>query len=141
MFKNIFNIGLKIPTIPFCYIIWLLTGLYFFDIITFNPLLLSIIALFFTIIIHILNPYNLHFSILFIIIFEATIVSINTYKTRSVKDNFISGRNILFSSILLTLYLLFLHIKGTNLYEFYNNLLLKYHNNKTILDILRKLFK
>lgn len=142
MFKITSNNEIKIKLFPFCYLIWLSTALFYFDIITFNPLLLSIIALFFTIMINIFNPYNLYFSkLFFIIVFEAAIVAINVYKTRIIKDNFISGKNILFSSILFTLYLLFLEIKGTDFYQFYSKTLLKLHENKTNLDIFKKMFK
>ena len=142
MFKITSNNEIKIKLFPFCYLIWLTTALFYFDIITFNPLLLSIIALFFTIMINIFNPYNLYFSkLFFIIVFEAAIVAINVYKTRIIKDNFISGKNILFSSILFTLYLLFLEIKGTDFYQFYSKTLLKLHENKTYLDIFKKMFK
>ena len=53
MFKITSNNEIKIKLFPFCYLIWLTTALFYFDIITFNPLLLSIIALFFTIMINI----------------------------------------------------------------------------------------
>tara|TARA_Y100000591_G_C21630406_1_gene592483 strand:+ start:351 stop:779 length:429 start_codon:yes stop_codon:yes gene_type:complete len=142
MFKITSNNEIKIKLFPFCYLIWLTTALFYFDIITFNPLLLSIIALFFTIMINIFNPYNLYFSkLFFIIVFEAAIVAINVYKTRVIKDNFVSGKNILFSSIIFTLYLLFLEIKGTDFYKFYSKTLLKFHENKTNLDIFKKMFK
>lgn len=142
MFKITSNNEIKIKLFPFCYLIWLTTALFYFDIITFNPLLLSIIALFFTIMINIFNPYNLYFSkLFFIIVFEAAIVAINVYKTRIIKDNFVSGKNILFSSIIFTLYLLFLEIKGTDFYQFYSKTLLKLHENKTNLDIFKKMFK
>ena len=142
MFKITSNNEIKIKLFPFCYLIWLTTALFYFDIITFNPLLLSIIALFFTIMINIFNPYNLYFSkLFFIIVFEAAIVAINVYKTRSIKDNFVSGKNILFSSIIFTLYLLFLELKGTDFYQFYSKTLLKLHENKTNLDIFKKMFK
>ena len=142
MFKITSNNEIKIKLFPFCYLIWLTTALFYFDIITFNPLLLSIIALFFTIMINIFNPYNLYFSkLFFIIVFEAAIVAINVYKTLDIKDNFVSGKNILFSSIIFTLYLLFLELKGTDFYKFYSKTLLKLHENKTNLDIFKKMFK
>tara|TARA_B100000900_G_scaffold411074_1_gene430051 strand:+ start:1587 stop:1997 length:411 start_codon:yes stop_codon:yes gene_type:complete len=117
--------------LPFSYIIWIATGLFYFNIITFNPLLLSIIALFFIIIINIFNPYNLYFSkLLFIIVFEAAIVAVNIHKTRIIKDNFLSGRNILFNSLLFTLYLLILQINGIDFYEFYSKTIFKFNEDK-----------
>ena len=117
--------------LPFSYIIWIATGLFYFNIITFNPLLLSIISLFFIIIINIFNPYNLYFSkLLFIIVFEAAIVAVNIHKTRIIKDNFLSGRNILFNSLLFTLYLLILQINGIDFYEFYSKTIFKFHEDK-----------
>ena len=117
--------------LPFSYIIWIATGLFYFNIITFNPLLLSIISLFFIIIINIFNPYNLYFSkLLFIIVFEAAIVAVNIHKTRIIKDNFLSGRNILFNSLLFTLYLLILQINGIDFYEFYSKTIFKFHKDK-----------
>lgn len=117
--------------LPFSYIIWIATGLFYFNIITFNPLLLSIIALFFIIIINIFNPYNLYFSkLLFIIVFEAAIVAVNIHKTRIIKDNFLSGRNILFNSLLFTLYLLILQIIGIDFYEFYSKTIFKFNEDK-----------
>ena len=109
--------------------IWFATALYLINISSFSPLYLSILALIFTIPFNIFNDFKKQttFFKIYIILFELIVVLSNAYKHFLVdKKPLISRRDIAISIILFIIYLVYLHLLNTNMYEVYFVDLLKY---------------
>ena len=108
----------------FCLWIWIATFLYYFDYISFSPLYLSFFALIFTLYRELVF-YNIRHSLLFkfsIIIFELFICLVNFYKHFYIsKKPLFSLPDIIKSTILFAIYLLFLHMNNLSFYDYYFN--------------------
>ena len=107
--------------------IWVLTYLYNFNIINFSPLYLSLVAVIFTSYINIFTKKNGNKQKLIIVVFEIFIFALVFYKHIFVdKNNLFIWRDMVYSSIIFGLYLLFLYItKGTSFLDYYFNYLYK----------------
>jgi len=107
--------------------IWVLTYLYNFNIINFSPLYLSLVAVIFTSYINIFTKKNGNKQKLIIVVFEIFIFALVLYKHLFVdKNNLFIWRDMVYSSIIFGLYLLFLYItKGTSFLDYYFNYLYK----------------
>ena len=107
--------------------IWVLTYLYNFNIINFSPLYLSLVAVIFTSYINIFTKKNSNKQKLIIVVFEIFIFALVLYKHLFVdKNNLFIWRDMVYSSIIFGLYLLFLYItKGTSFLDYYFNYLYK----------------
>jgi len=108
----------------FCLWIWIATFLYYFDYISFSPLYLSFCAIIFTLYRELVF-YNIRHSLLFkfsIIIFELFICLVNFYKHFYIsKKPLFSLPDIIKSTILFAIYLLFLHMNNLSFYDYYFN--------------------
>ena len=106
----------------FCIWIWLFTLLYWFDVITYSSLYLSIPPVITIIPYNFLNKYNKRplYKKISIILIEFTIATMNVYKHFKIdKKKLIEKDDIIFSILIFGAYLLFLYSMNINFYKLY----------------------
>ena len=116
--NNFFNLNKDIYV--FCFWIWILSILYFFNLFPFSLFYLSFISLILTIIYQLfISKQNVYRKIIVIFI-ETTIMLMNYYKHFYYdKKNLFEYKDILFNIILFIIYNLFLLINRTNIVNLY----------------------
>ena len=104
----------------FCIWIWIMSLFYYFDIISFSPLYLSIGALLFTIPFHIYYKKDSLLWSLFVITLETGILLLNFHKHMLIdKKSFFVSRDMEISVIIFGCYLLFLRLMNKSFYKVY----------------------
>ena len=107
----------------FCLWIWILSILYFYNIIKFSPLYLSFFALLFTTYYSLIykKNYNSIYYKLWIVFFETFVLIVNIYKHFYIdKRSLIIIKDIIISILIFLIYLLFLKILlNKSFYEYY----------------------
>ena len=107
----------------FCLWIWILSILYFYNIIKFSPLYLSFFALLFNTYYHLIYKKNyipIYYKLL-IVFFELFVLIVNIYKHFYIdKRSLINIKDIIISICIFLIYLLFLKILlNKSFYEYY----------------------
>jgi len=103
----------------YCLWVWILTILYYLDIVKFSLLYSSVVAFIFTLLSIFLRLDNI-LDYLIVVTFELFIVLLNVKKHFFIdKKNVISYNDIILNIILFLIYNLFLMILGSNFYDYY----------------------
>ena len=105
----------------FCLWIWILTVLYYYDVIPFSLIYLSFFALLFTIY-HKIIPENTHHILrkIQIIVLETVVLYVNWYKHFVInKSPLFVYRDMVLSLVLFAAYLYFLEVNGKTFYQYY----------------------